>query len=227
MEDRRQHREEEERDRGGRPPRTARRAEGANAHGEHAHDPTTGPSTGNRDERPERGQTRQRRAQPPPPDRRVKSRPPDASRRRRARSNRARDEPGPDASGQIQGRESPDASRQPEGGHTAGHARKTDGRDEFEPEPSEGQNRIQKARTEPQRPQNRPTGKHRGQEPPKLNLRIIPDGAPPAATPCREPRVSRRCVMHPAVLQGGLAVGASGIARRVVTVPSASQLPTR
>ena len=34
--------------------------------------------------------------------------------------------------------------------------------------------------------------------------------------------VSRWCVMYPAVLQGGLAVGASGSARRVVPIPDAS-----
>ena len=136
------------------------------------------PSTRNRDDRPERGQTRHRGVQPPPPDR-VKPRSPDVSRRRQPRSNRAGDERGPDATGQIQGRETPDASRQPEGGHTPGQAGKIDGRDEFEPGPNEGQHRIQKARTEPQRSQNRQTGKHRGQESPDLNLRSITAGAPP------------------------------------------------
>ena len=177
MEDRRQHREEEERDRGERPPRTERREREPTHTGKRARTDKR-PSTGNRDDRPERGQTRHRGVQPPPPDR-VKPRSPDASRRRRARSNRAGDEQGPDATGQIQGRETPDASRQPEGGHTPGQAGKTDGRDEFEPGPNEGQHRIQKARTEPQRSQNRQTGKHRGQESPDLNLRSIPDGAPP------------------------------------------------
>ena len=162
-----------------------------------AHEPTKGPSTGNRDDRPERGQTRQRGVQPPPPDR-VKPRSPDASRRRRARSNRAGDKQGPDATGQIQGRETPDASRQPEGGHTPGQAGKTDGRDEFEPGPNEGQHRIQKARTEPQRSQNRQTGKHRGQESPDLNLRSIPDGAPPPQPRVGSPacRGSVRCIQH-------------------------------
>ena len=191
-----QHREEEERDRGERPPRTERRER----------EPT---HTGNRARTDKRAQHREPRRQAGEWADETKrsaattARPSEATfpRReptRRARSNRAGDEQGPDATGQIQGRETPDASRQPEGGHTPGQAGKTDGRDEFEPGPNEGQHRIQKARTEPQRSQNRQTGKHRGQESPDLNLRSIPDGAPPPQPRVGSPacRGSVRCIPH-------------------------------
>ena len=159
----------------GRRTKNGEEREGASARGD-AREPTEGPAPGTETTGRREG-ARRRGVQPPPTDR-VKTRSPDVSRQRQPRRTRAEDKRGPDATGQIQGRETPDVSRQPEGGHAPGQA----GRQTAWTALNHDQTRDNagtEAGTRPQRSQHRQAGNHRGQETQDLNLRSIPDGAPP------------------------------------------------
>ena len=183
-----------------------------------------GPSTRNRDDRPERGGETQRSAATTvrpseitfPRREPTETATPQQS-RRRAGSRRDRADSGTRDTRRLT------ATR---GWPHARSSGKADGMDGLEPGPNEGQRRIRgrNQAAEIAKQADRETQRARIARPESAKH---PRRSPTTTTPCWEPRVSRQCAMHPTLLQGGLAVGTSGIACRVVTVPSASQLPTR